>query len=426
MEVAEVVRLCLEHGVTITPQGGNTGLAGGSVPVSDGRPAVVLSLKRMQAIREINPAARSVTVEAGVVLETLQAAADEAGFVFPLSFGAKGSCTIGGNLATNAGGSNVVRYGNVRDLCLGLEAVLPDGSIVENLSGLRKDNTGYDLRNLLIGSEGTLGIITAATVKLLPRPKTRATAFVATTGLEAALDLLNHLQDATGGLVEAFEYMPGRLVDLICRHVSGARQPLAASADTGVLVEIASSRPSDAEPDADGTTRLQSVLETVLGEMIDDGLLLDAVIAGSERQRNELWHMRESVLEAITANGPARILDISLPLDRVAAFVAEMNARSAVAGLAPLIVAHLGDGNLHYCLSAADGRDWSALSADEVQEAALDLVVAMGGSFSAEHGIGQSKRKELARRKSPTALAAMRAIKTALDPHGILNPGKML
>jgi FAD/FMN-containing dehydrogenase len=424
-EVAAIVKTCAEHGVAITPQGGNTGLSGGGVPL-DGGPSVVLSLARMQVIREVNAAARTATVEAGVVLERLHVAADEAELVFPLTFGAKGSCTIGGNLATNAGGSNVVRYGNARELCLGIEAVLPDGTIVNALSGLRKDNTGYDLRNLLIGSEGTLGVITSAVVKLFRKPRTRATAFVAAANLGAALHLLNRMQDVTGGLVEAFEYMSAEITSLVCEHASNIRQPLATIAETGVLIEIASSRDSDAEPTGDGTTALQALLQAVLMETLEEGLILDAAIASSERQRHDLWRLRESVLEAIMANGPARFLDISLPLDRVAEFVTRMDCEAVGRGFQPLTVGHLGDGNLHYSLSAATGQHWVSLPVDEITAMALDLVAEMSGSFSAEHGIGQSKRQELRDRKNPGALAAMRRIKTAMDPRGLFNPGKVL
>ena len=424
-EVAEIVKICATHRVPITPQGGNTGLSGGGVPFR-GRPSVLLSLARMQAIREINPVARTATIEAGVVLETLHAAAGEADLIFPLTFGAKGSCTVGGNLATNAGGSNVVRYGVTRELCLGIEAVLADGTIINGLSGLRKDNTGYDLRHLLIGSEGTLGIITAAVVKLFPKPKVRATAFVAAASLEAALKLLNRVQDVSAGLVEAFEYMSADVISLVCEHASNIRQPLDAVAETGVLIEVASSRDSDARPNGDGTTALQAMLEAVLMGAMEDGLVLDATIATSERQREDLWRLRESVLEAIMASGPVRTFDISLPLDRVAEFLARMDHESVSRGFRTLTVGHLGDGNLHYTLSAAREQSWVALPVDELTAIALNLVAQMSGSFSAEHGIGQSKRGELRDWKDPNALAAMEKIKGAMDPDGLLNPGKVL
>jgi FAD/FMN-containing dehydrogenase len=424
-EVAQVVQYCNAHGIAVTPQGGRTGLCGGGVPMDHG-PAIVLSLTRLNAIREIDVAARTVVVEAGAILETLHEKTLEHGLVFPLMFGAKGSCTVGGNLSTNAGGSNVVRYGNTRELCLGVEAVMPDGSIINALTGLRKDNTGYDLKNLLIGAEGTLGIITAAVFKLVPQPVTAVTAFLSVASLEAATDVLNLLQDFSGGAVEAFEYMPKDMVATILEQFPDMRAPLAEPAASGILVEIASSRAMDAEPLPDGSTRLVEGVMGVLGDLMERELVLDAMIAQSEQQRADLWSMRESILEAITKSGPAYHFDLSLPLSKVAGFVAEMNVVSADLGFRPVIVGHLGDGNLHYAMTAGQVREWADLPLPQAKEILFDLLAKLNGSFSAEHGIGQSKLDVMADMKEPAQLVVMRAIKAALDPNNIMNPGKFL
>lgn len=424
-QVSKIVKACAVDGVAVVPQGGRTGLCGGGVPMGE-RPSIVLSLARMNAIRSFDQAARTVTVEAGTVLEALYDAAIEHELIFPLMFGAKGSCSIGGNLSTNAGGSNVVRYGNTRELCLGIEAVMPDGSIINALSGLRKDNTGYDLKNLLIGAEGTLGIITAAVFKLFKQPKTRVTAFLSVSSLEAATDVLNRLQDRTGSAVEAFEYMPAHAVDVICEQFQDIRAPLSSPAETGILAEVASSRDLDAEPLADGGTRLTEDVVTLLGGLVESGTVLDAMVAQSEQQCSDLWQMRESILEAITKNGPAYHLDISLPLSNVATYVKEMDRAVADMGFAPITVGHLGDGNLHYALSAAEGRDWPTLPLEAAKRRAFELLTKLNGSFSAEHGIGQSKLDVMRQIKQPSQLAAMRAIKQALDPNNIMNPGKLI
>lgn len=424
-EVAAVVKYCNVNKIAITPQGGRTGLCGGGVPV-DQDASIILSLTRLNAIREIDVTGRTVVAEAGVILENLHGQAQDHGLIFPLMFGAKGSCTLGGNLSTNAGGSNVVRYGNTRELCLGLEAVLPDGSIINALSGLRKDNTGYDLKDLLIGAEGTLGVITAAVFKLFPEPVTRVTAFLSTASLSAASDVLNRLQDFSGGAVEAFEYMPKPMVDTICAQFPDMRAPLDDPAETGILVEIASSRAMDADELPDGGTRLVEGVMGVLAELMEEELVLDAMIAQSEQQRADLWLMRESVLEAITMNGPSHHFDLSLPLAKIADFVDEMDRECETLGFQPLTVGHLGDGNLHYALSAADGRDWAQLPLDAAKEKVFAQLSALKGSFSAEHGIGQSKLDVMAALKEATQLDAMRAIKAALDPNNIMNPGKLL
>lgn len=424
-EVAKLVKLCNARNISVVPQGGRTGLCGGGVPLAESK-SVVVSLTRMNAVRTLDPDGRTVIAEAGVVLETLHQAALEHDLVFPLMFGAKGSCTIGGNLSTNAGGSNVVRYGNTRELCLGIEAVMPDGSVINALTGLRKDNTGYDLKDLLIGAEGTLGIITAAVFKLFPAPKVRSTAFLSVDGLSAALTVLNRLQDHTGGGVEAFEYMPQAAVDVICKVFPAIQRPLEGGVATGILVEVASTRSSDAAEMNDGTVRLEAEVIELLGELMEEGFVLDAMVAQSERQRADLWKMRESILEAITEAGPAYHLDISLPLARIARFVEEMDEVMDRLGFQTLTVGHLGDGNLHYALSASEGQDWDALPLETAKEKVFALLNDLGGSFSAEHGIGQSKLSVMTKLKEPTQLAVMRSIKWALDPNGIINPGKLL
>jgi len=424
-DVAKVVKLCAAQNIAVVPQGGRTGLCGGGIPCV-GQPSVILSLTRMNSVRSIDSAGRTVIVEAGVVLESLHQHALEHDLVFPLMFGAKGSCTIGGNLSTNAGGSNVVRYGNTRELCLGIEAVMPDGSVINALNGLRKDNTGYDLKDLLIGAEGTLGIITAAVFRLVPKPAVTSTAFLSVSSLDAAIEVLNRLQDHSGNAVEAFEFMPQAAIDVICRVFPETRRPLEGRVENGILVEVASSRPYDAEQDEDGSIRLQAEVMELLGDLMEDELVLDAMVAQSEQQRADLWRMRESILESITENGPAYHLDISLPLAQIAPFVSKMDAEMARLGFQPLTVGHLGDGNLHYALAAAEGRDWHALPLEAAKEIVLDHLIRVNGSFSAEHGIGQSKLGEMAKLKQASQLAVMRAIKRALDPKNIMNPGKLI
>ncbi len=413
-QVAAIVRLCAETVTPLIPQGGNTGLTGAGVPGPQG--GVLLSLRRMAAIRGVDTAARTIQVEAGVILQNVQEAAEAQGLMFPLTFGARGSCTIGGALATNAGGSNVVRYGCARALCLGIEAVLPAGGVIDSLSAPRKDNTGYDLRDLLIGAEGTLGVITAATLKLFPLPSSRIAGFVALPSLAAALDLLNRMQDASGGGVEAFEYMPARAVTTILRHFPNLRPPLQTPFETGVFFDVA----------AVGDIDLRAGIEEVLGAALEEGRIVDAMLAQSGEQRLGLWALREHILPAILADGPARSLDITLPLTKVAGFMVDIDGLLAGQGLSHLTVGHLGDGNLHVALCPGPAGDFSPERIAACEARAYDVVQALGGSLSAEHGVGQCKRDLLAQRKNPVELAAMRAIKAALDPRGIMNPGKML
>ena len=424
-EVAAIVKACRALGVSVVPSGGRTGLCGGGVCLPNHQ-SLIVSLERMNEIRTFDKDGRSMTVEAGVILQTAQDHARDNGLVFPLTFGAQGSAMIGGALSTNAGGSNVVRYGTTRELCIGIEAVLPDGSIIDALTGLRKDNTGYDLKDLLIGAEGTLGIITAAVFKLSAMPLVRTTGFLSLTSLADATRVLNALQDHTGGGVEAFEYMPVQAVDVICREFPNIRKPLEDPAQTGLFFEVASSRKDDREVGDDGEVRLQGLVFAVLEELMEDDVVIDAMIAQSEQQRLDLWHMRESILEAITANGPAYHMDISLPLAAIAEFVTTMDATVADMGFLPLTVGHLGDGNLHYALSAGRGQDWDALPLSAAKEKAFALLTQLNGSFSAEHGIGQSKLDVMAKLKQSSQLSTMRKIRQALDPDGLMNPGKFL
>lgn len=418
-EVSAVLRVASEGRVPVVPVSGHTGLSGGTA----GEGAIMLSLDRMTGIEEIRPAARLAVVQAGVILSDLHDAAEAEGLSFPMTFGARGSARLGGLLATNAGGSNVLRHGNTRDLVLGLEAVLADGRVVDLMSALHKNNSGYDLRHLLIGSEGTLGVITRAVLKLVPQPRARATAMVAVPSVDAALDLLNRLQDVTGGAVEAFEYMPAAFLDAYRELHPEARAPFDESHGVNVLVDLGATAPRDVEPGPDGAVPIAGYLETVLGGFLEQGAVLDAVVAQNGAQREEMWARREAAAEVSLARLPAMVNDVSVPLDRVAAFLERADA--ALARIDPggraMVVAHLGDGNVHYAVQLGDGGN-----RDAVMEAVEDVVLDLGGSFSAEHGIGLSKRPSMARRKDPVALDMMRAIKAALDPAGILNPGKVL
>jgi len=420
-EVSQIVKLANETGTPVVPVSGNTGLAGGA----QAEGAIMLSVDRMNAIREIRPAARIAIVEAGVILSAVHDATEAEGLIFPLTFGAKGSAMIGGVLSTNAGGSNVLRYGNTRDLVLGIEAVLPNGDIMNIMSELHKDNSGYNLKHLLIGAEGTLGIITAAVLKLHPKPRAYATAMVAAPSLPAALDLLNRLQEATGGAVEAFEYMPRHHIDIHKSISPNAREPFDAPYEINLLVEVGATSPRDSTPGPDGQVPVSAYLEQVLAEMFEEGAVLDAAVAQTEAQRREMWERREAAAEIAMSNPPVVSNDIAVPLDKVATFLDIMETRlpQVAPNARPIIVAHLGDGNIHYTVWPGS-QDPAVL--DAIMEAVEDEVLTLGGSFSAEHGIGTSKLASMRRRKNPAALQAMRAIKTALDPNNILNPGKLL
>lgn len=419
--VTQVVRLANETGVAIVPVSGNTGLARGT----EAEGAVMLSLDRMSAIRAIKPDARIAIVEAGVVLSALHDAAALHDLIFPLTFGARGSALIGGALSTNAGGSNVLRYGNTRDLCLGLEVVLPTGEVMDLMHELHKNNSGYDLRHLMIGAEGTLGIITAAVLKLHPRPRAHATAMVAAPSVGGALDLLNRLQEETGGAVEAYEYMPRDYMQAYLDKFPDARAPFDEMHDVNILVEVGALAPHDAEPGPDGAVPVVTHLEEVLARLFEDGTVLDAVVAKSDAQRVEMWRRREAAAEVARLQDAIVDNDIAVPLDRMQALLerTEARARALDPGIRLVSVAHLGDGNLHF-------TGWPTSEDPAIHRAIQDAVeeetIALGGSFSAEHGIGLSKKPSMARRKSPQAMAAMRAIKAALDPNGIMNPGKVL
>ncbi len=419
-QVAAVVRYCADTGLAVVPQGGNTGLVGGATPDASGH-AVVLSTERMRAIRAIDPINDTITVEAGCTLAALQAAAADAGRLFPLSLASEGSCTIGGNLSTNAGGTAVLRYGNTRELCLGLEAVLPDGAVVAQLSGLRKDNTGYRWSGLLIGAEGTLGVITAATMKLFPMPKAKGTAWAALASIGDALRLLSMAQERCGPALTAFELVSDYALGLVEKHFAPLRSPFGERHAYAALIEI-----SDHEDDA----HARALLESVLADAVDAGIVADAVVAEDLSRSKALWSLRENISEAQAAEGQNIKHDISVPISRIGAFVERTDAALAARfdGIRTVTFGHLGDGNLHYNVSPPPGADPRAFLAREpdINHVVYESVLAHGGSISAEHGIGQLKRDELARVKAPAELAMMRAIKAALDPKGLMNPGKLL
>ncbi|WP_395006106.1 FAD-binding oxidoreductase [Cypionkella sp.] len=420
-EVAQVMQIAARHGVAVVPASGRTGLTGGLMTVG----GLILSVERLNTIRQINPGARLAIVEAGVVLDSLHKAAEAEDLYFPLWFGARGSAMIGGVLSTNAGGSNVLRYGSTRALCLGLEVVLADGRILNLMSALHKDNSGYDLKQLFIGAEGTLGVITAAVMKLVPRPRAYATATLSARSLPDALILLNRLQAASGGAVEAFEYMPASYMAQMARARPDIRQPFSPAAEVTILVELGSLRPDDTTPKADGSLQLTGLLETTLAQMMAEGMVQDAEIAQTEAQRAAMWQRRELASEVMTSRQPTIDTDICLPTDLVAPFLDRISTRlpQLDAAAETILVAHLGDGNVHFTVYPSDA---SAAHADRIIEAVEDEVQALGGSFSAEHGVGLSKLASMKRRKDPVALDVMRAIKTALDPDNRMNPGKVI
>ena len=420
-QVAAVVKACAASNITIVPQGGNTGLVVGSVPDASGT-QVVLSMTRMNAVRAIDPTNLTITVEAGCVLQNLQAAAENAGFLFPLSLGAEGSCTIGGNLGTNAGGTQVVRYGNTRELCLGLEVVTAQGEIWNGLSGLRKDNTGYDLRNLMIGSEGTLGIITAATMKLYPQPAAQLTAWATVPSMEAAVQLLGLAHQRLGPGLTGFEVMNQFALSLVDKHYPQLRVPLWQTSPWCVLLEN-----SDSENEAHARSQFESLLEAAM----EAACVSDAVVAENLTQARGLWHIRESITLAQVEEGLNIKHDISIPVSRIPAFVAETDTLLAreVPGVRMVDFGHLGDGNLHYNVQAPEGADGQAFLRefeDKVNTLVFDQVKRFDGSISAEHGVGELKAGKLPLYKDATAMAMMRAVKQALDPKNLLNPGRVL
>ena len=420
VDVAVVLSICNELGVGVVPHGGNTSYCGGATPHERGD-EIVLSLRRMNRIRAVDAENFSITVEAGCLLAEVQAAAEGADRFFPLSLGSEGSCQIGGNLSTNAGGLNAVHYGVARDLVLGLEVVLADGRVIDGLTSLRKDNTGYDLRHLFVGAEGTLGVITAASLKLFPRARTVETAFVAVRDTAAAVQLLSRLRTVTGDNVTSFELLPRITIDLTTRHIPGVKDPLDRPFEWYVLCEISTAREDPS---------VRAILEGALEQAMTDGLVQDAVLAESLTQRSALWKLRESVPEAQRTEGASIKHDVSVPVASLPAFVAE--ATAAVLAIVPtgrmVTYGHVGDGNLHFNVSEPLGGDRAAFLAHEqaIQSAVYSVVKRFGGSISAEHGIGRLKREDLARFKGHVELEAMIAIKRALDPRGIMNPGKVL
>ncbi|WP_332875703.1 FAD-binding oxidoreductase [Massilia sp. S19_KUP03_FR1] len=419
-QVALLVQACAAQRVPVVPQGGKTGLVLGSVPDDSGR-AVVLSLARMNQVRSVDAVNRTITVDAGVILQAVQEAAAAHQLLFPLSLAAEGSCTIGGNLSTNAGGTAVLRYGNTRELCLGLEVVTPQGEIWHGLRALRKDNTGYDLRDLIIGAEGTLGIITGAVMKLFAQPKASITALVALGSARSALDLLSLAQDACGAALTGFELMSAVCLQLVAEQFPQLPQPFRARHAQYVLLELSSS---------ESEAHAVRLLETAIGQALEQGLAEDAVVATSLAQSRGLWHLREHIPLAQAAAGKNIKHDISLPISRIADFIVQTDAALATAFPDAQVICfgHLGDGNLHYNVAPEDGSGHDAFLANQlaINRIVNDNVVAMHGSISAEHGIGALKRADLAHYKAPVELNMMRAIKAAIDPLGIMNPGKIL
>jgi len=419
-QVASILKLCYESGIGVVPSGGNTGYCGGATPSPDGT-QVVVSLSRMRKIRNLDALNYTLTCEAGCVLQEIQAAAETADRYFPLSLGSEGSCQIGGNLSTNAGGTAVVRYGMARSMVLGLEVVLPDGRLLDGLRALRKDNTGYDLRDLFIGAEGTLGIITAATLKLYPRPRTVVTAMVALKSLEASIELLAQLRSTSGDAIVTFEVIPRIALDFELEHLSGIADPFDRRHDWYVLVEVQSAR---ADP------QLSNAIEEGLGASIETGLVLDALVAQNEAQRMAFWRIREQIPDGERRAGASIKHDVSVAITDIPALVKEGSA--AMRALAPdarlISFGHLGDGNLHFNLSQPVGSDRAAFEAltPQINRAVHDVVAKYRGSIAAEHGIGQLKRTELAHYKSAVEMEIMRSVKHAIDPKGLMNPGKVV
>jgi FAD/FMN-containing dehydrogenase len=417
-EVSEVVKICAEANIAIVPQGGNTGLVGAGIPDSS---AVLVSLGRMNCVRDIDPLDYTITVEAGCILADVQTAALSVDRLFPLSLGAEGTCQIGGNLSTNAGGVNVLRYGNARELVLGLEVVLPDGRIWEGLKRLRKDNTGYDLKQLYIGGEGTLGIITAAVCKLFPNPKDVQTAFVALRDLDAALEVLARARGISGDRVTSFELICHQPLASAVQYIHGIRHPLDSAYDEYALVEFSG---------ASANSGMREAMETMLSDAFEAGEVIDATIAQSDAQRADLWRIREAVVEAQAFEGGSIKNDVSVPVSRVPEFIRQANAAliASMPGIRPVAFGHCGDGNIHYNLAQPIGMDKAAFLKEwgPITKRVYDIVMSLGGSFSAEHGVGQLKLDEMARYKDVLELDMMRKVKDALDPNGTMNPGKML
>ena len=421
-EVAAVVKLCARYGVAIVPQGGNSGMSGGATPDASGT-ALLLSLRRMNAVGAIDAEDRKVTCDAGVILETLHNAAEAQGLRFPLTLGGKGSATVGGLISTNAGGTQVLRHGSMRTQVLGIEAVLADGSLFSALTPLKKDNRGFDLKQLLIGSEGTLGIITAATLRLIPALADRIVVWAATPSLQVARALLLHCEAAVGDALEGFEVMPQACLDAVLNHLPAARTPLNGAHKWHALIEVVADRA--------GASTLQDRVEAMIAAAFEAGLVDDAVLSASEAQAEAFWRLRDSVAPAERAKGPAVQHDISVPVAKMPDFVDHAVAaiEAAHPGTEAVAFGHLGDGNVHFHVISPQGSTrelWESGQAKVISGQVHDMVVSWGGSISAEHGIGQIKRAELERLSDPVALQLMRSVKKALDPDGILNPGKLV
>jgi len=416
-DVAKAMALCAEHGVAVTPQGGNSGMVNGGVPYGE----VLVSLKRMNRVREVDVLNDAMTLEAGVILTRAQDIADENGRLFPLSLGAEGVATIGGLISTNAGGVAVLRYGMMRDLVLGIEAVLPDGRVWNGLRGLRKDNTGYDLKQLFIGAEGTLGLVTAATLKLFPKPAVKETAWVALSSPKHAVDLLARAKAASGGAVTGFEIVSAFCMSLVLKHIPDVRDPLTSPAPWRVLIELSL-------PRADGA---REIMESILADALETGLIEDAAIAESEAQKAMMWKIRENISVAEKAHGKALKHDVAVPVSSVAQFMVEGDAlaRRIHPGVDVIAFGHVGDGNIHFNITPPPGADQDQFVDKDglhITKAINDLVCSLNGSISAEHGIGLLKRDELAWRKSAVEMDMMRAVKKALDPDNRMNPGRVV
>jgi FAD/FMN-containing dehydrogenase len=415
-EVSSVLRICSDTNTPIVPQGGNTGLVGGQIPTQG---ELLLSLERMNKIREIWAGDNIISVEAGAVLSEVQAAAERAGRLFPLSLAAEGSCTIGGNLSTNAGGTNVLRYGNARDLVLGLEVVLADGAIVEMMRGLRKDNTGYDLKQVFIGAEGTLGIITAAMLKLYPKISRYTTVFASLSSVHNSVELLNRIQTSVGNSVTGFELLPRFGLELVLKHIPQTSNPLREDREWSVLIEVSNYAAFDPT----------EALEESLAQAVEDGLVEDAVFAKSERERLALWRLRETMPEAQRIDGASISNDISVRPSQMPELIEKASGavRKVFPPALPFAFGHVGDGNIHLAVRATERQDEALLAArGEIEQAVNDVVGSLGGSISAEHGLGLAKNKTIARYKSSAEIALMKTLKSALDPKNILNPGKVL
>lgn len=421
-EVSAILKLATETGTTIVPQGGNTGLVGGGIPVHGEMFAVILSLARMNSIIDVDPASNTIVVEAGAILQNIQDAADNVDRLFPLSLGSQGSCQIGGNIGTNAGGTGVLAYGNTRDLVMGLEVVLPTGEIWDGLSRLRKDNTGYDLKNLFVGAEGTLGVVTKAVLKLFPKPAGREVAFVGLKTPVAALELLNRAKAKAGNNLTGFEFMCKRSLAFTVKHAQNkTRHPFEQEHEWAVLIEISSGRSAE---DA------RQTLEVILENAFEDEIIDDAVIASSVAQQNTFWQLREDMSHAQKPEGASIKHDVSVPVGLVPTFIERANP--AVEAIVPACrivdFGHMGDGNLHYNVSQPVGWDVEKFFEFEskINEVVYAILTDLGGSISAEHGIGQMKRKSLAKIKDPVALSMMKRLKAEFDPSNVLNPGKIL